>query len=252
MTGVQTCALPIFLRPTWIGFHLLCVAVIVAMVNLGVWQLRRLDEKRTFNAGAAAAADAPVIDTLPAAADAHEFQRVRVSGTYLDPTFTVVNVSQDGSGGRDQVALLGLDDGTVLVVNRGFTPGTAALPSLPGGRVELVGRVRLTQEPRRGQTRDDPTADLTEIRRVELAVLAQQVEPTLRDIYVDALTEQGAAVEGLVPVAFPALDEGPHLSYAVQWFIFSVCVVVGWVLAVRRSLRGPTTRRRALVPEQYL
>ena len=34
------------------------------------------------------------------------------------------------------------------------------------------------------------------------------------------------------PIAQPALDEGPHLSYAVQWFLFSAIVVVGWVLAV--------------------
>ena len=39
----------------------------------------------------------------------------------------------------------------------------------------------------------------------------------------------------------PELDEGPHFSYAVQWFIFSVCVAIGWVLAVRRSVAA---RRR--------
>ncbi|MFZ9629668.1 MAG: SURF1 family protein [Ilumatobacteraceae bacterium] len=242
-----------FLSPKWIGFHLLCAAVVVAMVNLGFWQLRRLDEKRTFNAGVQAVADSPIADGVPSAAAAHEFQRVRVSGTYRDRTFTVVNISQDGYGGRDQVALLDLDDGTVLVVNRGFTPGTAALPPLPSGRIEVVGRVRLTQEPRRGQTRDDPAAELTEIRRVELAVLGEQVDDPLRDVYLDVLTEQGDAVPGLVPVAFPTLDEGPHLSYAVQWFIFSVCVIVGWVLAIRRSLRGASpSGRRALIPEQYL
>ena len=34
------------------------------------------------------------------------------------------------------------------------------------------------------------------------------------------------------------MSEGPHLSYAVQWFIFSACVPVGWVLAVRKSARA--------------
>ena len=51
------------------------------------------------------------------------------------------------------------------------------------------------------------------------------------------------------PTPFPApvdaarADDGPHLSYAVQWFIFSAAVAVGWVLAVRKSLR---TRRRGV------
>ena len=47
-------------------------------------------------------------------------------------------------------------------------------------------------------------------------------------------TESGDFPE---PIAEPSLDEGPHLSYAVQWFLFSVLVAIGWVLAVRRSRR---------------
>ena len=39
------------------------------------------------------------------------------------------------------------------------------------------------------------------------------------------------------PIAEPELGEGPHLSYAVQWFLFSAIAAVGWFLAVRRSHR---------------
>jgi cytochrome oxidase assembly protein ShyY1 len=46
-----------------------------------------------------------------------------------------------------------------------------------------------------------------------------------------------------LPTPLPTLDDGPHLSYAVQWFIFSIAVVVGWVLAVRKSI---DSRRRQL------
>jgi cytochrome oxidase assembly protein ShyY1 len=61
-------------------------------------------------------------------------------------------------------------------------------------------------------------------------------------VYVDLLTSDPPEAPGLpAPVARPPLGEGPHLSYAVQWFIFSVCVAIGWVLAVRKSVR---TRRR--------
>jgi cytochrome oxidase assembly protein ShyY1 len=38
-------------------------------------------------------------------------------------------------------------------------------------------------------------------------------------------------------IAPPELSEGSHLSYAIQWIIFSICVVAGWTLAVRRSIR---------------
>ena len=49
-----------------------------------------------------------------------------------------------------------------------------------------------------------------------------------------------------VPVLEPTLDEGPHLSYAMQWFIFAAAALVGWVLAIRRSIG---TRREAAVTD---
>ena len=57
-------------------------------------------------------------------------------------------------------------------------------------------------------------------------------------MYVDLRQSDPAESAVLEPVVKPDLSEGPHLSYAVQWFIFSVCVAVGWVLAVRHSRQG--------------
>ena len=36
-------------RPAWIVSHILVLGLIIAMVNLGLWQLRRLDEKQARN-----------------------------------------------------------------------------------------------------------------------------------------------------------------------------------------------------------
>jgi len=49
------------LQPKWIGFHLLVIAAIVTMVNLGMWQLRRLDERQAFNATVEARYDEPPV-----------------------------------------------------------------------------------------------------------------------------------------------------------------------------------------------
>ena len=49
------------------------------------------------------------------------------------------------------------------------------------------------------------------------------------------------------PIPFPALDSGPTPRLALQWFVFTLCVGAGWVLAVRKSAgeRGdPATRPR--------
>ncbi len=54
------------------------------------------------------------------------------------------------------------------------------------------------------------------------------------------------------PPLLPELTEGPHLSYAVQWFIFSAAVAVGWVLAVRHSAQGAGQIPSALEVERHL
>lgn len=245
-------------RPRWIGFHLLVVGAIIAMINLGFWQLRRLDERRDFNATIEARYDAapvPLDALLPVGSDDHaidaaEWRPVEVSGSYLpDETILVVNRSQNGRAGQNVVVPLQLDDGRVLLVNRGFVPlAQTEIPPVPALDVEITGRLRPSEERRRGQLSDPAEGELTEVQRIDIDRLAPQLPGEVLPMYVDLATstpaEPGPFPE---PVATPDLSEGNHLSYAVQWFVFAVAVAVGWVLAVRRSI---ATRRRSSASEQ--
>ncbi len=65
--------------------------------------------------------------------------------------------------------------------------------------------------------------------------------------YVDVVESQPAE-PGVIPRELPELDEGPHLSYAVQWFTFTICVAIGWVLAVRHSARAALAARTGTAP----
>ena len=231
------------LKPKWIGFHLLCLAAIVAMINLGLWQLRRLDEKQTFNERVTEHTNADVVALdgalLAQPPDDLSYRRVSASGTYLSqPQFEVVNVTQDGTTGRDVVNALQLSNGSLVIVNRGFVPTGTPVPAPPSGLVEVLGRLRPGQRAGRGQPSDDGTQALTEIRRVDLVALGQQFDPELAPMYVELLQSAPTEPSSVSPVAFPELSEGPHLSYAVQWAIFSVSVAVGWVFAVRKSIRS--------------
>ena len=54
-----------------------------------------------------------------------------------------------------------------------------------------------------------------------------------------------------IPVEAPELSERNHLSYAVQWFLFSACAIAGWVLAVRKSgPRGSATAAASRTPAE--
>lgn len=227
------------LKPKWIGFHLLCLAAIVAMINLGFWQLRRLDEKQTFNDRVTANTEedvAALSDVIGADPDQVIYRRVEATGTYVaTPQFEVVNVTQEGVTGRDAVNALQLDDGSLVIVNRGFVPTGSPVPSPPTGEVHVLARVKAGQRASTGQPVDDGSQQLTEIRRVDLKALAQQFDQPIAPLYLELLESQPAEPTSVSAVAFPELSEGPHLSYAVQWFIFTVAVGVGWVLAVRKS-----------------
>lgn len=238
------------LRPKWIGFHLLVVVTIVTMVNLGFWQLGRLDERQAFNAVVDERYDAPPLaldqlltaDTDPADV---EWRPVTAAGTYLsDRMILIVNRSQGGRAGQNVLAPMRLDDGRILLVNRGFVPlGIETAPGVPASDVEIVARLRASQERRLGQLSDAADGELTIAQRVDIDRLAAQMPGDVVPMYVDLIESVPAEVGGSPePVARPTLGEGNHLSYAVQWFIFATAVAAGWVLAVRRSI---ATRRVA-------
>jgi cytochrome oxidase assembly protein ShyY1 len=244
--------------PKWIAFHLLVVVVVVAMINLAFWQLRRLDERRQFNAEVRANANQPIVDfndVRASLADPSmvEWRRVRATGTYLPGhEFLVVNRSQNGDTGRNVVDALQLDDGSLLLINRGFVANSDDVPPVPQGPIEVIGRLRASERRATGQAADEGADVLTEIRRIDIDVLASQFDAQVLPMYVEQLESIPTESKTLQPIVAPTLDEGPHLSYTIQWFIFSACVLVGWVLAVRRSVgirSGKITKERsAYVP----
>lgn len=239
------------LRPRWIGFHLLVAGAVVLMLNLGFWQLRRLDERQEFNATVEERIEADAVPLTELLAepgfdpDGAEWRAVTASGTYLPGQILVFNRSQDGRAGDNVLTALQIDDGPILLVNRGFVPLGADIPDAPATAVEVLGRARPSQERGRGGLTDATDGPVTEVRRIEIARIAPQFDGDVAPIYLDLAASVPAVAPGdPVPVPPPELNSGPHLSYAIQWFIFSGCVLIGWVLAVRRSI-GKRRREQA-------
>lgn len=238
------------LTPRWILVHLLVVALVVVMVNLSMWQFRRLDDRQAFNDKVRANATArpvPLDDLVAelssvAPADV-EWRNVVVTGTFRPADEVIVlNRSQNGAAGIDPLTPLDTTvDGVphVVLVDRGFVPLSAEVPPPPSGEVELLGRVRLSQERRLGGLTDPAQGELAEVQRVDVERLAPQMatspDQVVLPFYVDLLQSPDVTGNIPTPVANPDLSEGSHLSYAIQWLIFSACAVIAWVFLVRRS-----------------
>jgi cytochrome oxidase assembly protein ShyY1 len=253
-------------QPRWLLFTALIAGLVVLMVNLAFWQLRRLDARRDLNhqiVAREAEPVAPLGEVLGQDASADDvaaaaWRHVTATGAY-DPAEEVLIRNRDFAGhpGYHVVTPLRLHDGSAVLVNRGWIPLEAddqdgpTIPPPPSGTVTVNGRVRATQQKGRFfSPSDPPEGHLSQLYRVDVPRIGQQVAYPLVPVYLELVASEpapGAGQPELIPP--PVLDEGPHLSYAGQWFLFSACAVVGWLLVVRRTARS-RQREAAGVAEQ--
>lgn len=244
---------PFWLQPKWIFGHVLVVALVILAVNLGFWQLRRLDERRAVNAEVASRIDRdPVpIDELVGpdagadAGDAVRYRRVTATGTYDAAGEVLVRSrSLNGQPGYWVVTPLELDDGSAVAVNRGWVPYTDDLDAAlaagppPDGTVRVEGMLFGTEE-RQGIGPTDPAeGQLQALARLDVDRLDRQLDADLLPVSLQ-LEEQRPPQEGALPtpVPPPTQDEGSHLAYAGQWFLFAAIGAIGWPVLLRHTAR---------------
>ncbi len=247
-------------RPRWVAFVGLVVVAVVVMVNLGLWQLRRLDDKRDLNAeiearqALAPEALAEVVSATDSVSVGSEvaFRPVRAQGSYdLDGEALLRGRDRHGTPGFWVLTPLDLGDGTAVVVNRGWIPfrqatdGTDVDYDRPTGAVEVAGSLEVHRPDAR-----PAGAERTTVAHADLEWFDEQLAA---DVYPVAirLETQAPAVAGALPMPLdpPELDEGPHLGYAVQWFLFATVAVVGMPVLVVREVRA--TRRSSLSTSEH-
>lgn len=238
------------LTPKWIAFHLLVFCSIALMIWLAFWQLQRLDARQAFNTTLTERIDQPPVpfDELLASArtdpGAIEWRQVTVTGEYLSDQIIWFNRSQDGLAGDNVLTALVAGDTTILV-NRGFVLLDDDVRPPPSDEIDVLGRIRVAPGRQLGELTDASDGPLSEVRRVDLERLDDQLPGELAPVYLDLIGSiPNIASTDPTPVPPPTPTNGPHLSYAVQWLIFAGAVLLGWMLAMRRSIAAH--RRRDL------
>jgi cytochrome oxidase assembly protein ShyY1 len=223
------------------------VAVLVAAtcVNLGLWQLRRLDERRTLNARILDRRSAtPItIERMPEGAAADPYRQADAQGTYdVEHEVLVYGRSLDGEAGHHVVTPLVFPSGGAILVVRGWVPfATQAAPvreaAPPANEVEVTGYL----VPDEGDGSVAPDADGI-VRVLDVGGIASSMPYDVFPLPLQ-LAEQTPPQAGSlpIPVPVPELSEGPHLSYAIQWFSFAVVALVGAAILLRRDRRAATT-----------
>lgn len=236
------------LSPRWLAGHTLVVVVVGTCIGLGLWQLDRLEQRRTFNETVTAGLEqpeAPLGEVVPPGASvdpaAVAYRRVEAEGTY-DPEreLLLYGRSLDGAPGHHLLTPLVTADGSAVLVDRGWVPFELDRPPIaeaepPTGPVRVRG---VLVPPEEGAEEPGPEADPRIVRRADVQAIAGRLPYAVAPAYL-LLQEQDPAQGASLPrpAPLPELTKGPHLSYAVQWFTFGTIGLIGYVVLLRRELR---------------
>ena len=192
------------------------VLVAAVCVGLGVWQLNRLGQRRARNAVTAARWALPPLQVNGAvAADSARQRRVTARGVYdFAAEQTWPGRSFQGTPGVALITPLRLADGSAVLVDRGWVPSPDAyhVDQTRYHEPDTATIVGLGLIPPRGR------GDANTQGYLPFIVLLETPDP-----------ERGLPRRWPPPV----LDDGPHLSYAIQWFSFAVIALVGTAALLR-------------------
>jgi surfeit locus 1 family protein len=221
-----------------LAFVVFALVVAAGCVRLGFWQLARLGERRSSNAAIAERLTAPAVPWGEAVRDSARarYRRVQLAGRY-DYARELVLTSRGRSGapGVHVLTPLLVAGSPPILVNRGWAYAADGMRStrrvarrrlaIVDGFLEefvvVVGMVSTTSQPLRRLVRDSIEARLGE--RVAPFIVVQRIGSEQRD-----------TLQHLMRADPPALDEGSHRSYAVQWFAFALIALVGTAAVARR------------------
>ena len=245
----------------WLGYLAVTVVFAVVCSLLGVWQFARRAEARAEISRIDANYDAipvPVTDALPELTSFSKKQKwtpVLLEGRYLvSEQLLVRNRPYGGQPGFEVLTPLLLDDGRVFIVDRGWVPTGSfhdapdTVPGPPTGRVTVTAHLKASEPTIAGRTMITGSGEVPTIDLPQIAEIVSR--PLYTSAYGLVASESPAVTPMPAPSLRPLRDEGPHLSYALQWYLFAILGFVGLGWALRQEYRSfnaddPDERERA-------
>lgn len=222
-------------RPT-LWPTLMSVPAFLVLLALGSWQMQRLYWKQELIDAFSERVTAEPLTTAPVgkAIDDIEYRRVRLTGRYLNEhEMFLAGRTFNGRAGWDVLTPFQADDGTVVVIDRGWIPlekkDRASRPqSLIDGPTTAEGVIRRADIRNYFTPPNEPNNNLWFSADVD-AMAKKAGLPQVRPYLVEGLRQSipgGFPVGGEIQVAL----RNDHLQYAITWYALALILAVIYVL----------------------
>lgn len=244
-----------FLTPGWVLTAVLVLTfTYFAFTFLGPWQLNKGEQKSAFNHRLEAAMEhdpVPAAEVLPrdgsSAGLEKEWTHVQLQGRFItDAEVLLRNRPVSSSPAFQILTPFQTDAGQTILVNRGWVPPVEGadvpeIPNPPAGDVTVTGYVRMSEA--KANTPPTESQGFTQVMGIHTETIGEEVEPELKaagalssgqetplveeyiqldEASVDAMNEQDSSDATINAIPLPQLDNGPHLSYGIQWITFGI------------------------------
>lgn len=243
-----------FFSSRWMGYLALTVVFSVVASFFGLWQWDRRQQAVAAMELVEANWDATPLTVTefrvrhPQASEADQWTPIVLEGRYVPEDQLLVR-TRPRAGVVGFEVLVPFEAGAeTLLLSRGWvatgesTDFPDFVPPPPSGEVTVMGRVKMWEPMLRGRG-----APEGQVASINIEDVQAQVSSSLADdlyLVVDSETPRPAVTP--LGAQRPVLDEGPHLSYTFQWFLFALMAFVGYGWLFRqewRANRGITARR---------
>lgn len=235
----------------WVILTLVALLLIPVMIELGFWQLHRHERRVAQNEQIARSLGAPAVPVERLTSPGHTVPRsdtwrsVSATGSYDTRHEVVVRqrtAADDQTIGYYALTPLIMKNGRAVLVNRGWIPPGNDLtrfpkvPAPPSGEVTVTGRLMPDETTATTGIRNRQGLPPRQVMLINSRQQAQAVSQPLLGGYIELTGTSPKAGHQPEPVPPPDHSSiGPHLAYAIQWWLFAAGVPIGWVVLVRRE-----------------
>ncbi len=240
----------------WIALAVGVAVFVTACISLGRWQFSRHEARDEVIATIVENYDSQprelssfvrsVSDPLPAS---EVWAVAQLEGEYL-PQYTALlrNRPINSTPSVHVLVPFAMDNGRVILVNRGWVPydngveRPSRIPEPPSGQVTITVHLRATEP---SSSKDAPSGQVQAIN-VEDAFAAGahyaalpelDSKSTFTQVYGSLRSETPEPQEPVNSLPRPSTDPKSHLSYAMQWWVFALGGLAGFVVLIVREVR---------------